>query len=196
MIYVGKAALLPDGYLVDVKIGTDFDQRNTCFLWLDQDGDILREMNVGSDDAVYETVDIRELDGRIFVSATTRPVDSKLYENAGDYDEETIEYGAYTAEWRDRAREEFSAVLFVLDLDSGEPGQFWLVQGAFAGELGADENDNLTWQAKRIIACGYSPYTNSFSIYGCTREYDYTFDRGANTLHQKRTDIIDGFREH
>jgi len=59
-----------------------------------------------------------------------------------------------------------------------------------------DENDNLTWQAKRIIACGYSPYTNSFSIYGYTRGYDYTFDRGRNLLTQQRTDIIGGFREY
>ena len=196
LMYVGEAAVLPDGYLVEANIGTAFTNENTRLLRLSKDGDILRELNYGSDDFTYEISDIMEHDGRIFISAKARPVDSKLYENTGDYDEETIEFGTYTEEWRDRAREEFSAVLFVLDADSGEPGQFWSVQGALAGELGTDENDNLTWQANRIIACGYSPYTNSFSIYGYTREYDYTFDRGANTLHQRRTDIIDGFRDH
>ena len=196
LMYIGKAAVLSDGYLIEAKIGIDFTNGSTRLLRLSQDGDVLRELNCGSEDFTYEISDIRELDGRIFISATARPVDSKLYENTGDYDEETIAFGAYTEEWRDRARQEFSAVLFVLDLDSGQPGQFWSVQGALAGELGADENDNLTWQAKRIIACGYSPYTSSFSIYGYTREYDYTFDRSRNLLTQTRTDIIGGFRDH
>ena len=194
---VCRMACLSDGYLLEIQTYSDDTGYISEFIKIGADGGLLSRCRYDSADTTYRIEDMIAVDGRVFLSATARPVNSKLYEDVEiEQDDMTYDFGSYSDMWRDRARGEYSAVLLVIDSESGEPGQFWSVGGAFGGALGVDSGGCLTWQVGRIIAAGYSPYTNSFSLYGVTRRYDYTFDSAENLLRQERTDHIDGFRDH
>lgn len=197
--YFGPAIALNSGYLVEVHciydyIGSD-EPPMPHLLCVGEDGTIERELRFGSADESYHICDMAEQDGRVFLSVLVRPVDSRLYQ-----DVESEEYGDewphYTEAWRDRAREEFSAMLFVFDPDSEAPQQFYTVGGAFADALTLDDSGRLCWSVQRILNCGYSPRTNSFSIAGYTRLYRYTFDTGHNLLSQEKTDRLEYYALH
>ena len=194
---IDRVTALSGGWLAEVSVmdGATF-MYSTRLLRLSTDGEPAQELNYGVEGVSYEISDLFEYDGRIIISATARPDDSAFYSGwDGELgDDGTMSFGGYSEKWRDKARKEFSAVLFVIDSDSGAPGQFYNVGGALAQEIGVDGDGRLTWGIGRIIAAGFSPYTSSYSIYGVTRRYEYTFDRNENLLKQQRTDIIGGFR--
>ena len=152
-----------------------------------------------TDGCSYEIADIIERDGRLLIAAQARPNVSTLYENA-DYGNipESMDSLAdgFTDEWRDAARKEFSAVLFVFDAKNNQPEQFYTVEGAMAlsDSLYADDAGNLVWQIGRIVKCGWCPWANSFQLYGITRRYDYTFDSNKTVLRQEKTGIFHSFR--
>jgi hypothetical protein len=207
LTYIGKVAAVGGGYLAEAHtLETDDYGYVTKILRLNKDGDVLGTLSYGVEGFGYTIADIREHDGLVFISTTARPRESKLYEGSDDdwdrwMGETTSNDGDFwrnnlSEEWRDRAREEFSAALFVIDIASGEPGQYYTVGGAFGGELAEDDKGNLVWSVGRIIAGGFSPYTSSFSVYGVTRRYDYTFEPADNTLRQERTEVIGYYRDH
>ena len=207
LTYIGKVAAAGGGYLAEAHtLETDDYGYVTKILRLNKDGDVLGTLGYGVEGFGYTIEDIREHDGLVFLSTTARPRESKLYEGSDDdwdrwMGETASNEGDFwtnrlSEEWRDRAREEFSAALFVVDTASGEPGQYYTVGGAFGGELSEDAEGHLVWSVGRIIAGGFSPYTSSFSVYGVTRRYDYTFDPADNSLSQERTEIIGYYRDH
>lgn len=203
MINVGKAAATGDGYLVTAWYYGDWEKSDTRsrlrLMKLSAEGEPMQTLRYGDEGYTYEISDIREYDGRVFVSATARPAQSQLYRNLENEDYEIDSdhpFGNTTEKWRDRARAEFSAVLFIFDPDSGSPEQFYTVGGTFSGLLGTDDSGNLTWNVERILTCGFSPATSAFSIYGSTRRYVYTFDSAEDLLTQERTDLIGGYATH
>ena len=201
---VQKVAAIDGGWLAAVTVrcaDLSFGQYRQRIVRLGADGEVLQQYGYDPDDGKYHIEGMTRVGNVLFLSATFRPTTSKLYQY-DDY-EDLIRgidpehpFSCYTEEWRERAREEFSAILLVIDADSGEPEQFYRVGGAFAGALGMDEEGNLRWSVGRIVACGYSPATNAFSIYGVTRRYDYTFDSVKKLLKQERTDLIGSFFEN
>ena len=200
MINVGKAITVKDGYLVEAWYSGDREQSDSRsrlrLMKLSADGEPVQTIRYGDESYSYDLSDMTEHNGKIILSATARPTDSRLYRD-GDLSSVSADaFGRFTEEWRDRAREEFSAVLFVIAPDSGEPERFYTVDGAFAGGLGTDAEGNLTWNAERILTCAYSPFTSAFSIYGNTRRYIYTLDSAADRLRQERTDLLGGFTDH
>lgn len=198
--HIGKLTALGDGYFVEIAAVNYDTATRSNFIRLDKDGILLNTYRYGADDARYEVEDVFAHDGKVYISAQARPTDSRLYDNIDISDWENLDTEEYFRHYDDgvleAAREEFSSVLFVCDPDKGSPELFYSVGGTMAGTLSEDEDGNLQWQVKRLIKCGYSPYTSSFSLYGLSREYDYTFDYDNDLLRQEKTDVIGGFSTH
>ena len=201
LLSVRRTAPLSSGWLVEVCVRDpgEYNGYKTVFLRLNGEGEVVQQFAYDDAEREYSVRDMIEYGGKIYLSATARPVDSKLYDGLEDMlqsDDLTLLWSGYTDLWRDRAREEFSAVLLELDSATGTPEQFFTVGGAFAGGLGTDEDGQLTWSVGRIVACGFSPATSAYSLYGAVRRYDYTFDSDENLLTQERTDRFGGFVDH
>lgn len=211
--YTDLLTPLSDGWLAEYSpastdFSTDFTESGDPILSLprfikfNEKGEIQCEWDwteAFSEGFHYETVCVTEHQGKIFVSAQARPNTSLLYDNADDEnipeDTDSLADG-FTDEWRDAAREEFSAVLFVFDPQNSKPEQFYSVGGAMAlsDGLRTDGDGNLVWRVGRIVKCGWAPWASSFQLYGVTRRYDYTFDSDKTLLRQERTDCFDSFR--
>ena len=194
---------LSDGWLAeyDIVMSGGGSWVESYLIKFDNNGEIKKQWSFSQNDPKpegfqYEIADMIEHDGKLFISAQARPNVSTLYENA-DYenipkDTDSLADG-FTDEWRDAAREEFSAVLLVFDSQNNKPKQFYSVGGAMAGDLRMDDNGDLVWQVGRIVKCGWAPWASSFQLYGVTRRYDYSFDSDKNLLRQERTNCYYSF---
>lgn len=214
ILYNHLLTSLSDGWLAEIQYevnGSDTDngvvEYQPRLVKFNFDGEIMREWTLTENDNIGEIVSVKEYGGKIWISEQARPNNSELYagDDITDLPDPDKPFENYTDEWRDRARKEFSSVLIVLDPESAKPEQFFSVGGTMpVGVLGdgnnndfsVDDDGNLVWHIGRIIRCGDSPYTSSFSIYGITRQYDYTFDSDIHNLRQEKTDQFDSFRTH
>lgn len=200
---------LSDGWLAEMFIDTADDENasyQSRLVKFNRKGEIESEWSMTeNDDDLYcfQITDVIEHNGRIYLSTHTEK--SSYISTEGADTRDFSHYGTladgFSDEWRDRAREQYSATLYVLEPENGTPEQFYSVGGtlpvsfsATGGDFTVDDDGNLVWHIGRIIRCGYSPYTSSFVFYGITRQYDYTFDSDNNILRQEKTDIFGSFR--
>lgn len=205
LTFIYRVIPLSDGWLAQVDETTSLDMtadaralRNK-FIKLDLNGGIKGEWRFPEEDEndSFEITDIREYDGRIYLSAQANRLEPKLSQIA-DYDHipmdsESLADG-FTDELRDAAREDYSSVLFVYDPAADKPERFYSVGGTMAGRLLTDDSGSLVWQVGRIVKCGWAPWANSFQFYGITRRYDYTFSSDGAELREEKTDHFNTFR--
>ena len=200
--YTDLLTPLSDGWLAvyDRVFSGGGSWTESYLLKLDKNGVIQNQWSFSENDSdgfQYEIADIIEHDGKLYISAQARPNASTLYENA-DYENfpentDSLSDG-FSDEWRDRAREEFSSVLYVFDPESDKPEEFYSVGGTLPGSLRTDDDGNLVWRVGRIVKCGWAPWANSFQFYGITRRYDYTFGSDSAELREEKTDHFNTFR--
>ena len=199
LVFTDYLTALSDGWLAELQYESiDAELENSVILVprltkFSRQGEIesewtLTEENMGN--LLYEIKEITEYDEKIFLSIG---MSEQVMTIPDDTDYETLEDG-FSDKWRDYVRERYQSTLYVLDSNSGKPEQFYSVGGTLAGDLRVDDNGNLVWQVGRIVKCGYAPWANSYSLYGITRRYDYTFDSDKNLLKQERTDIFKRFQ--
>ena len=201
---------LSDGWLAEIQyeIGTN-DSATMCeprLVKFNVMGEIVSEWTLSQDDDSTrpEITGAVEYDGRIWLSCelsntviSLEGMDQRDFSGSGNFAD------GFSDEWRDAARKHFSSVVYILDPESGTPEQFFSVDGTILvsqlngreKDFSIDDDGNLVWHIGRIIRCGYSPYTSSFSFYGITRQYDYIFDSGPVHLRQEKTDRFDSFRK-
>lgn len=208
MYYSFNLTEISDGWLAVYNAVTESSSVSSTLstvphiLVFDSEGVIRREWDFadlgsdGSADGSCNIKSITEHDGRIFVAVTKRN-STDLY-NGMDIEKMLPEgetFASFSDKARDRVRECFSAVLYVFDSASTKPQQFYSVGGAMAlnESLSFGEDGSLVWRVGRIVRAGWSPYTSSFSLYGVTRRYDYTFDSDNKLLRQDRTDKFGSF---
>ncbi len=192
---------LSDGWLAEYQLSAlpagEGAALNTMLVKLDENGVIRNQWSFSEDDKDgfrYEIADIKEHEGKIYLSAQARPNESEMYEDL-DYENITVDsdFSNFSDELRDAARKEFSSVLFVFDPASNKPEEFTSVGGTMAGDLRTDEDGSLVWRVGRIVKCGWAPWASSFQFYGLTRQYEYTF-HSDNKLKEEKTDIFNSFR--
>ena len=205
LTFIHRMIPLTDGWLaqigetVSADTTADVSEIRDKWIRLDQSGEIKEEWHFPEQDEndSFELIDIREFDGRIYLSAQAHRLEPKLWETA-DYDHipmdsESLSDG-FTDELRDAAREDYSSVLFVYDPATDKPERFYSVGGAMAGKLCTDDSGNLVWQVGRIVKCGWAPWASSFQYYGITRRYDYTFSDDGTALREEKTNHFNSFR--
>lgn len=158
------------------------DLNDTKFVKVNRDGKIVKSFKLGSTTDDYEFVDMAEFNGKLYISATARPINSALYRNNL---EELSEITMLKL-----MREEFTSVLLVCDFESGRPKEFYSAKGSYAGNLSVS-NRELKWSVNSIITAHYSPYTNAYSFWGENRTKTYTFDKKGGLLYETKSNISD-----
>lgn len=153
-----------------------------------------------SDDSLYSIQDIIEYEGNVYISAYAIPRRDNISQ-LGGHDEVRflLEEGLYrpSPDERDNEmtpyiRDNYTAVLFVCDPDSGEPGEFYSAPGSIGSSLSIGDNGMLIWDVANITSAYFSPATSAFSVYGICNIYRYTFD-GNGIFSQVKTEEVTTF---
>lgn len=178
-----NAARLGDGYLVQLE-GTDEDDGHAHLAKLDRTGNVIDNFVYKSEECDYYITDMAEFEGNVYLSAYAVP---KQTNEGGRHEIANIlDYVFSKENWFEISNEEltpivrdnYTAVLLLCDPDGGEPKNFYSVKGSLGGAIAARDGQ-LKWNVESIVAAGYSPYTNSFSVCGTCSVYRYSFDKSG-----------------
>ncbi|MBR7184727.1 MAG: hypothetical protein IKD37_03870 [Clostridia bacterium] len=198
---IRQAVKLGDGYLVRLS----HYQTGDKLIKLDRDGALLDTLTYTADDVCYVMTDMLELGGQLYLSAYAfptpasgdvqgrnelAPVFAYIFD---DGSEGSGHWNITSAELVPLLREQYTAVLFVCDPASGEPKQFYAVDGALGGELGMDTASQLCWDTQHFTDAYFSPATSAFSIAASCKILRYTFAQDGTLLGETDTGEICGY---
>jgi hypothetical protein len=89
-------------------------------------------------------------------------------------------------------RDNYTAVLLVLDPDSGKPETFYSVEGCLGSYLHVRGTGRLEWEVQSITSSQYKGL-NSYTVAGLMEIWQYTFDENGELLKQEDTGNTDTF---
>ena len=188
-----NAVRLGDGYMVQLG---DIDKK-AQIARLDKDGNITDNFVYEGEDCDYYITDMVEFAGRVYLSSYAVPKqqtdEGDRYEIAGIVDYYFKNKGIFPEELVTVVRNNYTAVLLLCDTNGGEPRCFYSVKGSLGGALNVEENQ-LKWDVESVVEAGFSPYTNSFSLYAKCRVYRYTFASSGMLVKCDKTDEFVTFR--
>ena len=183
-----------DGYLMSLgKFGTE---ETNLFLQTDMEGKILDRFSIEAEDCDYYFTDMVEYAGQIWLSGYTTPKQPQEY-GRGDiyhilqyiiehYHEKNI-FDVPSEELTGLLRENYTAVLVLLEADGRTPRTFYSVPGSLGADLSVNGAGYLDWKVESIMQSFYSPATSSFSIGGNCKVFRYSFDENGTLVHQEDT---------
>ena len=192
---VKNAARIGSGYLLSMG---KWDMNETNLLWkVDEDGNVLDQYSITSDDCVYFITDMAEFGGRIYLSCYSVPKQSDQYGRLQEIEgilkkiqervKGQISWDVPSEELTAMLRENYTAVLFRCDPDGGSPENFYSVKGSLGGRLYVDGAGYLEWDTESITSSFYSPATSSFTLGGNCKVFQYDFDTSGSLVHQEDT---------
>ncbi len=176
-----------DNYIVRTENYKTDELNSRKIIKMDKNGKVISTFSYGELLDDYEFRYMTEYDGKLYISTELRP-DKSIYEKIDDdiSDEKLLPL----------LKEEFTAMLFVCDFESGLPQEFYTAKGAFAGDLSTDEEGNLLWKVESIMSGRYLPYLSSCSFCGESYELMYKFDESGNLVCEENTRNIVTYRVH
>ena len=135
--------------------------------------------------------------GRIYLSCYSGPKQSDQYGRLQEIEgilkkiqervKGQISWDVPSEELTAMLRENYTAVLFRCDPDSGSPENFYSVKGSLGGRLYVDGAGYLEWDTESITSSFYSPATSSFTLGGNCKVFQYDFDASGSLVHQEDT---------
>ncbi len=93
----------------------------------------------------------------------------------------------------DDLRQTYTAVLLRCDPSTGEPAEFYSVEGAMGDALAVDESGNLTWDTAHFATAIFSPATSAFTVAADCDVLRYTFDEHGNLIRETATGRTIGY---
>ena len=187
---IWNAARLGDGYMI--QIGSGVEREYARILRMDREGRITGDFSYKGDDCEYYITDMAEFGGRVYLSAYAVPQqedEGARHEIANILDHifEQKNMEISDEELTPMVRDNYTAVLLLVDPEVGTPETFYSVKGALGGKLSVTKNGILEWDAESIVSTFFSPATSSFTIGGKCKVFRYTFDASGNLLGQEDT---------
>lgn len=197
---IRRAVKLGDGYLVHTANAWDGDR----LLRVSREGELLDTLTYTADDRSYVITDMLEHDGRLYLSAYAFPAPA-----AGDVQgraeltpvfdflfppDGLMRVNITSDELCAMLREQYTAVLFLCDPESGTPEQFYTVDGALGASLTVDDNGNLCWDTEHFTSAIFSPATSSFTIAADCAILRYAFAPDGGLLGETDTGEVSGYR--
>lgn len=186
------AVRLGEGYLVRVAN----EGLGEHLLRLDREGALVDRYSYTADDRIYRITDMREHDGRLYLSGYSTPKIEDIVGTRGEIDpilEDIFSRGDPVPGGEmpglvDNLRATYTAVLFVCDPATGAPAEFYSVEGAMGDVLAIDAEGNLTWDTAHFTTALFSPMTSAFTVAAECRVLRYTFDAAGNLIRETATD--------
>ena len=180
---------------------------------MDLQGNVLDSLSFGEENANYNIKGITEFNGKVYMSVISSPKiaeknpDShngqELYDILAlckDIDEEAKKEweaagGGHNLELEnkkyditDRIKKHYTAMLLVLDAETGKPLAFYSAKEAFGGKLVVNEDGTLLWCVKDIVAAYRTPLScSSYWDTNC-QVYEWVLDNTGKLISVKKTD--------
>lgn len=197
---IRQAVKLGDGYLIRTSNAWDGDR----LLRISRDGELLDTLTYTAADQSYVITDMLEHDGHLYLSAYAFPApDSGDVQGRAEltpiFDDlfppdGGMRWGISSDELCAMLREQYTAVLFLCDPDSGEPTQFYSVEGALGADLTVSDDGQLCWDTEHFTEAIFSPATSSFTIAADCAILRYTFAADGTLLGETDTGEVSGYR--
>ena len=183
---VVKAVRYNQGYILLMKV---LDNSQSLH-FVDGEGNEIRSFSYEEDDFYYSIMDATECGGRIFVSAYA-------YKKADDFygrweigsimryiygDPENPKMDITSEELTPVVRANYTAVLLILEPESGSVEKFFSVKGCLGAALNVGGSGDLEWDVENITSTRFSPATSSFSIAGVAKVIRYEFDENGSMI--------------
>ena len=188
------AARFGEGYiLVHMDNYLWADDENDLVI-LDRDGNITKSINVSTEDRNICLVSAAEFGGVIYASGyavekTGKPELSALsdYMWTEGADGKPLIETISEEELGALIRENYKAVLFVIDPDDGEPREFYSADGGLGMELEVKDG-RLVWEVGNILA-GKNLITSAFRFQILGMKDEYTFEPTGALASVEKTDV-------
>ena len=198
---IRQAVKLGDGYLVRVGNNWDGDQ----LLRISREGKLFDTLTYTADDKSYVITDMLELGGQLYLSAYAFPAPAAgnvqgraeltpVFDYLFDAPNGGYRWNIASDELCAMLKEIYTAVLFLCDPSSGEPTQFYTVDGALGAGLSTDDAGQLCWDTEHFTSAIFSPATSSFTIAADCAILRYTFSADGTLLGETDTGEISGYR--
>lgn len=198
---IRQAVRLGDGYLIRTANSWDGDR----LLRVSRDGELLDTLTYTADDTCYVITDMLGFDGRLYLSAYAFPAPDSGNVQGRTEIAPVLDYlfsapdggmrlGIASDELCARLREQYTAVLFLCDPQSGEPEQFYSVAGALGSTLSTDDQGQLCWDTEHFASAIFSPATSSFTVAADCNVLRYTFAADGALLGETVTGETSGYR--
>lgn len=193
--YAQDAARLGDGYLVHLN--------NDEIVKIDREGNLTDSFSYTAEESVYRFQDMIEFQGEIYLSAYATPRQDDNEQSYGGRSEisRILDYVSSKKNWDFSddeltavVRDNYTAVLFLCDPDSGIPRSYYSVPGSLGGKLSLSDDGMLLWDVESITTTFFSPATSSFTIGGTSCVFRYTFDASGTLISQDQTGETVNFR--
>lgn len=198
-----NAARLGDGYVVQLGQGGLYD-KDSQIVKLDRECNISESFSYDGGDAYYYITDMIEYNDSVYLSAYAVPKLADEDQSAGgrheiagilNYLHDNGIWEISSEELTPIVRDNYTAMLLVCDPTTGTPQEFYSVKGSLGGELSLSESGMLLWDVESITTTSYSPTTNSFTLWGTSYVFKYTFDSSGILVSQEKTgEVVDYWR--
>lgn len=192
---ISNAANLGNGYMLKL-----WDYENgEKIVKIKDDGTIDDTFSYSSETENYSVMDMIEFNGMVYLSAYAFPKISednyaREIQPILDYIYEKEDFDISSKKLTEMVRDNYTAILFVCERDTGIPEEFYSVKGSLGGTLSLSDKGNLLWKVESITDTELSLLTSSYTIGGASHVYQYTFDNDGKLLSQEKTGEIEIFR--
>ena len=191
---VAAATRLGDGYLLQLRKWND-----QCLARMDADGTMHDPFRIEDDDCDYFISDMVEFEGKIYLSARAVPPAEPKRKYRNDLTAVLLDI-MWRPDVREMTSEEltplirsnYTAVLLVLDPESGKPETFYSVEGCLGSYLHVRGTGKLEWEVQSITSSRYRGL-NSYTVDGKMEIWQYTFDENGELLLQEDTGNTETF---
>jgi len=188
-----------DGYLA--QLGNSSTGTTARIVKLDREGNILDDFSYEGDDCFYTITDMIEYGGRVYLSTHAVPKQTDEggrheIANVLDYVMERMEesrnengsgYDVPNDELTRLVRDNYTAVLLLVEPEDGEPETFYAVKGSLGADLNVNDGGELVWDVQSVTSTFFSPMTSSFTIGGMCEVYRYAFDARGRLVREQDT---------
>lgn len=191
---IGAVARVGDGYWLQIG----FDE--FAVVRMDAAGNVVDSLSFGEENANYCINSMVEYNGSVYMSVNSSPkiveksydsangqeifdlsilcedIDAKaekVWEASGAVHGHNPELENKSYDITDRIKNHYTAVLLVMDMESGSPLAYYYAKESFGGKLTINDNGNLCWEIKNIqeayrtpLSCNYY-WKGKYLVYQC-----------------------------
>ncbi|MBQ8414090.1 MAG: hypothetical protein IJX58_02465 [Clostridia bacterium] len=173
------------------------------FVIIDYKGNVTNSFTYATENSYTYFTDMKELDGKLYISAYATPRLEDESDSAGGryevarvlnylFDNKIVIISS--EELTPMLSENYTAKLLVYNPETNSTEELQSVEGSLGGKLTYNEERNIVWDVESFVSSFYSPATSAFTIGGSCSISRYTFDKSGAMIDMKNTDETTDYR--